>query len=118
MSSVPDLIAGAARALRRERLIDLFANDRSRVPRMTLEWGDWRVDFSKERLTPDALALLVAHAEASNVPHWVAALFAGEKINLSEGRPALHTALRQRLRPAPKSRLSPPNGIAAALRIH
>jgi len=96
MSSVPDLIAGAARALRRERLIDLFANDRSRVPRMTLEWGDWRVDFSKERLTPDALALLVAHAEASNVPHWVAALFAGEKINLSEGRPALHTALRQR----------------------
>jgi len=96
MSSVPDLIAGAARALRRERLIDLFANDRSRVPRMTLEWGDWRVDFSKERLTPDALALLVAHAEASNVPHWVAALFAGEKINLSEARPALHTALRQR----------------------
>jgi glucose-6-phosphate isomerase len=96
MSSVPDLIAGAARALRRERLIDLFANDRSRVQRMTLDWGDWRVDFSKERLTPDALALLVAHAEACNVPHWIAALFAGEKINLSEGRPALHTALRQR----------------------
>jgi glucose-6-phosphate isomerase len=96
MSSVPELIAGAGRALRRERLIDLFANDRSRVQRMTLEWGDWRVDFSKERLTPDALALLVAHVEASNLPHWIAALFAGEKINLSEGRPALHTALRQR----------------------
>ena len=96
MSSVPDLIAGAARALRRARLIDLFASDRSRVLRMTLEWSDWRVDFSKERLTPDALALLVAHAEATNAPHWIAALFAGEKINLSEGRPALQTALRQR----------------------
>ena len=79
MSSVPDLIAGAARALRRERLIDLFANDRSRVPRMTLDWGDWHVDFSKERLTPDALALLVAHADACNVPHWIAALFAGDR---------------------------------------
>src|SRR5436190_1975983 len=96
MSSVPELIAGAGRALRRERLIDLFANDRSRVQRLTLQWGDWRVDFSKERLTPDALALLVAHVEACNVPHWIAALFAGEKINLSEGRPALHTALRKR----------------------
>src|SRR6266576_3136019 len=96
MSSVPELIAGAGRALLRERLIDLFANDRSRVQRMTLEWGDWRVDFSKERLTPDVLALLVAHAEACNVAHWIAALFAGEKINLSEGRPALHTALRKR----------------------
>ncbi|HEY3177443.1 MAG TPA: glucose-6-phosphate isomerase [Casimicrobiaceae bacterium] len=95
MSSVPDLIAATARALRRERLIDLFANDRSRVPRMTLDWDDWRVDFSKERLTPDTLALLVSHADAANVAHWIAALFAGEKINLSEGRPALHTALRQ-----------------------
>ena len=96
MPSVPDAITSAARALRREPLIDLFARDASRVPRMTLEWGDWRIDFSKERLTPDALALLCAHAETSNVAHWIAALFAGEKVNSSEGRSALHTALRQR----------------------
>ena len=38
---------------------------------------------------------LVAHARERNLEAWIAALFAGEKINLSELRPALHTALRQ-----------------------
>jgi glucose-6-phosphate isomerase len=96
MSSVPAPIRNAARALRRERIVDLFAADPERVPRLTFEWERWRVDLSKERWTPDALALLVAHAEACNLAHWIAALCAGEKVNLSEARPALHTALRQR----------------------
>jgi glucose-6-phosphate isomerase len=96
MSSVPDPIRDAARALRRDRIVDLFATDPDRVPCLTFEWEDWRVDLSKERLTPDALALLVAHADACNLAHWIAALCAGEKVNLSEARPALHTALRQR----------------------
>ena len=96
MPSVPDSLIAAARALRREHLANLFASDPTRVARMTLDWDDWRVDFSKERLSPDALSLLLAHAETCNVPHWIAAQAAGEKINLSENRPALHTALRQR----------------------
>src|SRR5439155_18347235 len=41
------------------------------------------------------MALLVAYARERNLPAWIAAMFAGEKINLSEQRPALHTALRQ-----------------------
>jgi len=96
MTSVPDSIAGLARALRRESIADLFRRDPQRVPRLTLAWDDWRVDISKERISPEALARLVSHAESLNLPHWIAALFAGEKINLSEGRPVLHTALRQR----------------------
>ena len=95
MSSVPEAIAAAARTLKRERLSDLFARDPARVAGLTLTWDDWYVDLAKERLTPGALALLVAHAEACNLAHWIDALFAGEKLNLSEGRPALHTALRQ-----------------------
>ena len=62
---------------------------------LSLSWDDWLVDWSKQRLTPETLTLLVAHAHERNLPAWIAALFAGEKINLSEGRPALHTALRQ-----------------------
>ena len=96
MSSVPTPIRDAARALRRARIVDLFAADPERVPRLTFEWERWRVDVSKERLTGDALALLVAYAEECNLAHWIAALCAGEKVNLSEARPALHTALRQR----------------------
>jgi len=95
MSTLPDAIAHAARTLSRERTSDLFARDPARAARLSFAWDGWYVDVSKERISPDALALLVAHAEALNVPHWIAALFAGEKVNLSEARPALHTALRQ-----------------------
>ena len=95
MSSVPESFVHAARALRGERIADQFVRDPGRVDALTLAWNDWRVDLAKERLTPAVLADLVAHAEARNLAHWIAALFAGEKLNTSEHRPALHTALRQ-----------------------
>jgi glucose-6-phosphate isomerase len=90
-----EALAAHARSLANANLADLFARDPSRVPRLALEWGDWLVDLSKERLTPSALEALLAHAESIGAPHWVDALFAGERVNLSEERPALHSALRQ-----------------------
>ena len=104
MSSVPDSIAQIASGLRRERIADLFARDPARVEQLTFAWNDWRVDVSKERISHDALAALLAHAEALNLPHWIAALFSGEKLNLSEPRPALHTALRAARRRADRRR--------------
>jgi glucose-6-phosphate isomerase len=76
-------------------LAELFARDADRFARLSFAWDDWLVDLSKERLGTDTLPLLVAHAATIGLPGWIAALFAGEKINLSEQRPALHTALRQ-----------------------
>ncbi|MDH4181580.1 MAG: glucose-6-phosphate isomerase [Betaproteobacteria bacterium] len=73
----------------------LFRADPDRARRLAIDWGDWRVDYSKERIDDAALAALVAHAVAAGVPRWIEAQFAGERVNLSEGRPALHTALRQ-----------------------
>jgi glucose-6-phosphate isomerase len=90
-----EALAAHARSLANANLADLFARDRSRVARLAREWGDWHVDFSKERLTPSALEALLAHAESIGVPQWIDALFAGERVNLSEERPALHSALRQ-----------------------
>jgi glucose-6-phosphate isomerase len=95
MHSLPAAIASAARALRGERIVALFARDPARVSRLTLAWEGWRIDCSKERLTVEVLQLLLAHAAERNLAHWIAALFAGEKVNLSEARPALHTTLRQ-----------------------
>ena len=92
-ASIADL-AGRARALRATTLHELFVRDPTRVAALTFEWNDWRIDVSKERLDTGTLDALVAAADAANVPHWIAALFAGEKINLSEHRPVLHTALR------------------------
>jgi len=55
----------------------------------------WLLDLSKERLGEDTLPLLVAHARESGLAGWITALLAGEKVNQSERRPALYTALRQ-----------------------
>ena len=83
------------RALAGRSLTSLFDADDARPARLSLVWDDWLADWSKQRLTPDAMNALVAHARERNLEAWIAALFAGEKINLSELRPALHTALRQ-----------------------
>jgi glucose-6-phosphate isomerase len=96
MSADPDRpLAASARRLRAARLLDLFAADPSRTAALACEWAGWRVDFSKERIDAATLATLVAHARDANLAHWIAALFAGEKLNLSEDRPVLHPLLRR-----------------------
>ena len=75
-------------------LASLFAADAARFDAMSFAFDGWCVDVSKERLTPRTLSLLAAHAEALGLPAWRDAMFAGERVNMSEQRPALHTALR------------------------
>src|SRR5487761_2260468 len=84
----------AARRLRSANLADLFARDPERASALAFEWNSWHVDISKERLDAPALAQLLRHAAQANLGHWIAALFAGEKLNLSEQRPARHPAWR------------------------
>ena len=72
----------------------LFADDPDRVDRMTLSVGDLVVDWSKHRVTPAVLADLVALAETTGVADRTAAMMRGDRINSTEGRPVLHTALR------------------------
>ncbi len=76
-------------------LRELVAQDHGRVEALSIAVDGWLADFSKERLSPAALAALVDHAAQTNLPAWINALFGGEKVNLSEARSALHTALRQ-----------------------
>ncbi len=83
------------RALGGSSLAALFAADPQRFAHLSLTWDDWLADWSKQRVTPETMALLVAYARARNLPAWIAAMFAGEKINISEQRAVLHTALRQ-----------------------
>jgi glucose-6-phosphate isomerase len=83
------------RALAGSSLAALFAADAQRFARLSLTWDDWLADYSKQRLTPETMALLVDYARARNLPDWIGAMFAGEKINLSEQRAVLHTALRR-----------------------
>jgi glucose-6-phosphate isomerase len=75
-------------------LRELFAGEPDRAGAMTLEVGDLVIDLSKHRITRDGLAALVAVAEAAGVPDRVAAMLRGERINTTEDRAVLHTALR------------------------
>jgi len=92
--ALPDALRGIARALATTTIGELFARDPRRVERLTFAWEDVRVDLAKERITPEALAGLVDYARDAGLPAWIAALFAGEKVNVTEARPVLHPALR------------------------
>jgi glucose-6-phosphate isomerase len=87
-------LAAAARRLKATTLRELFALDAQRARTLALEWNDWRIDVSKERVDAAAFDALLRAAQRADLSHWIAALFAGEKINLSERRPVLHPMLR------------------------
>lgn len=83
-------------AIRSNHLRDLFADDAERFPRLTLQVDGLFLDYSKNRITAETLRLLVELAEVAEVPHWRERMFTGDKINHTEGRAVLHTALRNR----------------------
>ncbi|WP_333737762.1 glucose-6-phosphate isomerase [Streptomyces sp. IBSBF 2806] len=82
------------RAQRQEQLRDLFATDPERAQRYVVRVGDLRIDYSKHLITDETLALLHELAAATDVFGLRDAMFDGRKINITEGRAVLHTALR------------------------
>jgi glucose-6-phosphate isomerase len=87
-------LAAHAERVRGLHLRDLFAADPQRFKRFSLELGDLLLDFSKQRLTPEALGALHGLWWAADLPGWLARMRAGEAINHTEGRAVLHHALR------------------------
>ncbi len=72
----------------------LFADDDRRAERYGLQVGDLHLDFSKHLVNDDTLRLLGELAAATGVAQLRDAMFSGERINITEDRPVLHTALR------------------------
>ena len=75
---------------------DLFAQDPDRARRYWLEVGGLTLDYAKNRITDQTLNGLFELARESGLPEKMRAMFAGEKINHTENRAALHIALRNR----------------------
>ncbi len=75
-------------------LRQLFEVDLTRGERMTVEAAGLYLDYSKNRITDDTLRLLLQLAEESRLRARIDARFDGEKINITEKRAVLHTALR------------------------
>ena len=72
----------------------LFADDPKRGSRLTVEAVGLYLDYSKNRVNDQTLKLLVRLAEESGLKAHIDAMFRGDKINITENRAVLHTALR------------------------
>ena len=75
-------------------LRQLFADDPKRGTRLTAEAVGLYLDYSKNRITDETIELLLQLAEESGLRARIDAMFRGEKINITEKRAVLHTALR------------------------
>ena len=75
---------------------DMFANDAKRFEYLSIQFEDILFDYSKNRISVHTRDLLIKLYKELNIEEKVAAMFAGKKINRTENRAVLHTALRNR----------------------
>ncbi|MGH3263234.1 MAG: glucose-6-phosphate isomerase, partial [Trebonia sp.] len=99
--------------LRATHLRELFAQDPTRGERLTAEAAGIFLDYSKNRVTDETVRLLVQLAQESGLREHIDAMFAGEKINVTEDRAVLHVALR-----APKSERIKVDGVNVVPAVH
>ncbi|MGW4169950.1 glucose-6-phosphate isomerase [Streptomyces chartreusis] len=102
-----------AEAMQRPQLRELFAADPSRAERYVVRVGDLRIDYSKHLIDDETLALLHELAVATDVSGLRDAMFRGEKINVTEDRAVLHTALR-----APRDAVIEVDGENVVPKVH
>ena len=72
----------------------MFREDSSRADKFSIQWNDFLVDFSKNRITDETLNLLLNLADEMQLKNAISSYFEGEAINKTEDRAVLHTALR------------------------
>jgi len=75
---------------------DMFEQDDERFKKFSTQMDDILLDFSKNRINDESFKLLCELARETRVEEWRDRMFSGEPINISEFRPVLHTALRNR----------------------
>jgi glucose-6-phosphate isomerase len=94
-------------------LRELFAADASRGERLAAQAAGLYLDYSKNRIDDETIALLVKLAEERGLRERAEAMFAGERINVSEDRSVLHVALRM-----PRSRSLIVDGVDVVAEVH
>jgi glucose-6-phosphate isomerase len=99
--------------MRTQHLRELFKTDPGRGTRLTAEAEGIYLDYSKHRITDETVKLLLELAEQSGLRERIEAMFTGEKINITEKRAVLHTALR-----APKGTVIQVDGENVVPAVH
>lgn len=73
---------------------DLFAKDKDRANKMNIQWNDFLLDYSKNKVTEETMELLLELANELKLKEAIQAMYKGRIINATEKRAVLHTALR------------------------
>lgn len=81
-------------SIKEQNLRELFSEDPDRALRFSIQFEDIFLDYSKNRITRETLGLLIQLALEAGLEEKIKAMFKGERINKTENRPVLHTALR------------------------
>ncbi len=115
VSDLPEwnALATHADALRSVHLRELFDDDPGRTERYGVDVAGLHLDFAKHRITDETLDLLVALAEAVDLRGATEAMMSGARINVTEGRAVLHTALR-----APREAVVEVDGVNVVPAVH
>jgi len=95
-STLPEwqALAGHAATMQRSSLRELFAADPERYATLHVDSAPWLFDMSRQRITSETLGLLQRLAAALKLDERIAAMLRGDLVNATEGRAALHVALR------------------------
>ena len=107
------VLADHAEGIRDTHLAELFDADPARFERLHCECGPLLFDYSKQRLTEQTLARLFDLARQQQLPEWIDRLFAGDPVNCTEGRSAMHWALR-----LPEDASCSINGVDITAQVH
>jgi glucose-6-phosphate isomerase len=83
-------------AIEASHMRQMFHDDPARFKKFSVKLGNLLFDYSKNRIDTQTVRLLLELAEQARLPAWIEHLFNGDKINATEHRAALHTALRNR----------------------
>ncbi|MCJ8294592.1 MAG: glucose-6-phosphate isomerase [Colwellia sp.] len=89
-------VAAHASKMKDIHMSDLFDRDPSRFDNFSIKLKPFLLDYSKNLITHETMSLLATLAKASKIEQWRNKMFAGERINSTENRAVLHTALRNR----------------------
>ena len=82
--------------IQNQEILDFFELEKDRLEKLSLHWEDFYVDLSKNSISQKTLELLINLADEAGLSQAIKAYFSGEKINETEGRAVLHTALRSK----------------------
>lgn len=96
MAEIYQKLSEQAEVVKGLHLRDLFNNDIQRFEKFHIKWSEFLFDYSKNNVTDETMSLLFELAEKSNLKQAIQDMFSGKRINTTENRPVLHTALRNR----------------------